>query len=654
MTVTQRDARRVRVEHDGLAFSLAYRFWWEGRERPPESITVDGARVTAFFLSAAIRDTVSTDAHGVLVRREWSVKSPGRVRLAVDLHLEPTGPVSYLLPGVGLANALPAEGVSAHGARTAWPSAAFIGIGGRGTVAFALDETPYASGVTISPVGQDDVPPAEREEGPVPLSLALTLPGTDGPGNASAAAAGSIESPGALDAAQTLRLVSAPVRRAWLRGASAVLAAIGGGPGAARRAPEVKSPEKTVREAVRRTVERCLATHLLEKGGVAGLRVEPSSPLLSASAGAGMAVLLLELFPSDPARTELALRLADFSLKGQHPSGLFYEAYHAGRGEWQGVPGRPDRPVIGIAASARIADRLLALADALGAAGLPGEKYRLAGTRFVEFFLDEQGRFQMPGALHLPGVRTPLEPGLAGFELCFPLARACAHTGRDRYRKALDAIAHSLAGLPWGTLWLPTSREGRDPDSAAALLCGRILVALHGPGPAAGRRSGSAPRPASGARAGRGPVDVGDAASVVLPWVYANPRPPVGGIAATGGIVDSFHRQHLVGAGAEAGYVLSGLAAIASEPWMRRTLEGFSRLCLGFADRLPLGTSHLAHVGPPPQAEGGGRRSRPGAYRTGGTRTAPAMGPIDARRLVAEAGYRLAAAAGPGRKPHLA
>jgi hypothetical protein len=136
---------------------------------------------------------------------------------------------------------------------------------------------------------------------------------------------------------------------------------------------------------------------------------------------------------------------------------------------------------------------------------------------------------------------------------------------------------------------------------------------------------------------------------VVLPWVYANPRPPVEGIPATGGIVDSFHRQRLVGAGAEAGFVLSGLAAVASEPWMRRTLEGFSRLCLGFADRLPLGTSHLGLGGPPLQAEGGGKRSRPG-----GSRTAPAVGPIDARRLVAEAGYRLAAAAGPGRKPHLA
>jgi hypothetical protein len=648
MTITQRDARSVRVEHDGLVVSLAYRFWWEGRDRPPESIAVEGERVTAFFLSAAIRDTVTADAHGVLIRREWSVHNPGPVRLTVDVHLESAGQVSYLLPGVAFGSALPAGGVSAHGARTAWPSAACLHVGSRGTVGFALDEGPYTAGVAISPVGQDDVPPAEREEGPVPLSLALTLPGSTEAEGATVGTPGSIDSPGTLDTARTFRIVSAPARRAWLKGASAVLAAIGEGSGGTKGEPTARVTEKTVRETVRRAVEGCLGTHLFEKGGVAGLRIEPASPLLSASAGAGMAVLLRELFPSDPARTELALRLADFSLKGQHPSGLFYETYHTGRGEWQGVPGHPEQPVIGIDASARIADRLLALADALSEAGMPNAKYRLAGARFVEFFIDDQGRFQPPGALHLPGVRAPFEPGLAGFALCFPLARTLARTGRDRYRKALDTLAHSLAGLPWGTPWLPTSREGRDPDSAAALLCGRILVALGGPGSVSARRSGGSSRGRTGGRTGRGPIDVGDAASVVLPWVYANPRPPVGGIPATGGIIDSFHRQRLVGAGAEAAFVLSGLGALASEPWMRRTLEGFSRLCQGFADRLPLGTAYLAHVDPLPQAAGSGtrahsRRSRP----------EPAAGPVDARRLVVEAGYRLAIAAGAGRKPNL-
>jgi len=358
-----------------------------------------------------------------------------------------------------------------------------------------------------------------------------------------------------------------------------------------------------------------------------------------------MAVLLRELFPDDPARTELALRLADTCLKGQHPTGLFYETYHAERGAWQGVPGHPERPVIGIAAASCIADRLLALADELGEAGLPNAKYRLAGTRFVDFFLDEQGRFQQPGALHLPGVREPLEPGLAGLQMCFPLARVFAHTGRDRYHKALDALAHSLAALPWGTSWLPSSRHGRDPDSSAALLCGRICLLLAQLAGAATTRAKGASRGRRTARVASGPVDIRDAASVLLPWVYANPRPPAGGGAPMGGIVDSFHRQRLVGAGAEAAFVLAGLASLAPDARARKTLEGFSRLCLDFSDALPLGTAYLAHVRPP--AAGGSRL----ADRR--SRTPATVGPVDARRLVAEARYRLAIAAGAGRAPRL-
>lgn len=609
MTVTQRDARSVWIEHDGLAAWLAYRLWWEGRDRSPESIAVDGNRVTAFFLSAAIRDTVTADAHGVAVHRRWSVKSAGRVRLTVDVHFAPEGPPAYFLPGVALGAGLPDGGVAADGERTAWPSAAFVGIGGRGTFGFSPHEGPFAAGIAIAPVSQDDVPPVEREEGPAPLALVLTLPGAGKPADNGDEPA-SIESPGTLEVERTFRLVSAPLRRAWLHGASAVLAAPGGPADATAREPAGRAGEKQVREAVRRSVERCLGTHLLEKGGVAGLRIEPSSPLLSASAGAGMAVLLLELFADDPERVELALRLADFALKGQHPSGLFYESYHAGRGEWRGVPGRPDRPVIGIEASARVADRLLALAAALRGAGRPCEKYRLAGLRFVEFFLDERGRFQMPGALHLPGVRAPLEPGLAGLELAMPLARVLAATGRDRYRKAFDAIVHEVAGLPWGTPWLPSSRAGRDPDSAAALRCGRIVLAAAHLSPAGERRTAGASRLRAGAKARRAPVDAGDAASIVLPWVRAHRGGAGAGVDALGGIVDSFHRGRIVDAGAEAGFVLAGLASLATEPWMRRTLEGYARGCLAFADRTTLAGS----------------------------------GPLDARRLVAEAGYRLAAA----------
>jgi hypothetical protein len=570
----------------------------------------------------------------------------------VDVRLEPDGPVACLLPGVALVNGLPAQGVGAHGARTAWPSAAGVTIGGRGTVGFALDEGPYPAGIAFAPVDQDDVPPAERDDGPAPLALALSIPGPEVSGPAVGGRPGTLESPGILDVARTFRVTGGPARRTWLRGASAVLAALAAD-------PVPRPAARAVRTSVAAAVARCLETHRYEKGGVAGLAIEPGSPLLSASAGAGMAVLLRELFPRDPALAELALRLADFSLKGQHPSGLWYETFHAGRGEWQGVAGHPERPVIGIAAAARIADRLLAFADSLRDAGLPYRKYQLAGERFVEFFFDDHGRFQVPGALHVPGSREPLEHGLAGLEVCFPLARVMARTGHDRHRKAIDALAHVLASQPWGTPWLPSTREGREPDAAGALLCARALLAIARPSGAA-RRGATSARSRPRGRTAAGPVDAGDAASVVLPWVYANPRPPIAGIATLGGIVESFHHQRLVGAGAEAGWVLAGLVELATEPWMRRTFEGFSRLCLAFADRLPTGTSHVEHLAGVPVAAGeaGSRprgRSRRGSAAGGHPGSpGPAVGPVDARRLVSEAGYRLALAAAPSRAGLLA
>lgn len=643
MTVSQRDARSVRVEHDGLAFSLAYRFWWDGRDREPESIAVDGGRVTAFFLSASIRDTVTAGPHGVLVRREWSVRSPGQVRLALDVRLEPDGPVACLLPGVALARDLAPGGIAAHANRTAWPCAAGVTIGGRGIVGFALEEGTFPGGIAFAPIDQRDVPPSQREEGATPPVLSLQVPGPAAAADPAAATPGSLTSDGTVEETRTFRLVAGPARRSWLRGASAVLATLAA-------APPPRRPSRVVRESVAGAVARCLATHLYERGGVAGLRLEPQSPLLSASAGAGMAVLLRELFPGDPSRAELALRLADFSMKGQHPRGLFCETFHADRGEWQGVGGHPGSAAMGIAGSARTADRLLAFADSLAAAGLPHEAYRIAGERFVEQCFDEQGRFRIAGTAHRVGDREPGSTVLANLELCFPLARVLARMGHDRHRKAIDALAHDLASLPWGTPWLPSSTGRGEPDASGALLCGRVLLALDrlAGGPRAGASPGRSAK--AGRRTSRLPVDPADVASVVLPWVYANPG--AAAVGSLGGIVESFPGLRLAGAGAEAAWVLAGLAELVREPWVRRALEGFARHCLAFADGLAPGTAyvdHLASIAPVP----GGEHRRPGRRSAAAAKPAATRGPVDARRLVSEATFRLAIAAGGDRARRL-
>jgi serine/threonine protein kinase len=212
-----------------------------------------------------------------------------------------------------------------------------------------------------------------------------------------------------------------------------------------------------------------------------GMRETPGSPWLSSAAGLGVAVALRRLFPGDARRGELSLRLADFVLKGQIPSGFFHESFSVEAGRWKGVRGQPGRTLLSLGQSARIAELLLDLADALSGEGRPFEKDFLAALRFVEFFLDEKGRLSMPGSLHLPADRSPVsthQAALGGLELFFPTAAVYVRTGRDRYKKALDLLVKRFSNLSWNAFQPPCSREGRGPDSAGALLAARLYVRM--------------------------------------------------------------------------------------------------------------------------------------------------------------------------------
>jgi hypothetical protein len=351
-----------------------------------------------------------------------------------------------------------------------------------------------------------------------------------------------------------------------------------------------------------------MASHLVQEGGVCGLRELPGSPYVSASAGATLAALLVRLHPDDDSLLETALRLADFCLKGQHPTGLFYDTYHLQTGEWQGVRGRRGGvPLLSTSHAAWVADMLIGLSRLLSARGVPGEKYWLAGTRFVDFFLDP--RLGPAGSLHAPGERDPAERSVSGFEVLFPLSQVLEVTGHDRYGKAVDAIARELAAVPWDCALPPSSREARGPDSQAALSCGRAAALL--------------------LRLGRDPGRAELFLSLVAQWVHVNRPASARAVDPVGGITDSFARQRLLFAGAEAAYVLGALAPHCRDPQARETARALARLALGFSDRAPAGTAFFQHTRWDPS----GRPSE----ATEGT-----LGPVDSRRLVREAHFRLA------------
>jgi hypothetical protein len=610
VTITQTDSRTVGVLTRGARFSIPYRFTWSGHERLPESVVLDGREVKAFFLFGTVKDLISEDDGGLLIHRTWTLMTPGDVRLEVRLDFPAPG-CSCLFPGVHCMQEIPQALRSVLGEKTGLPSAVFLFHDAGAALIHSLFPSPEGLEASIG------VRRAAGEDGEEIVSVELASPPREEPNSMIGPRPGDTReeelrehaSPGTLERTHCLRVVIGPREKIILDATRAACRNLGLPPAPTGRAAARRSVPHPGAERTAPAVRDCLQTHLVQEGSVCGLREVPASGFLSSSAGAGMACLILLMFPEDGELVETALRLADFSLKGQHPTGFFYETFNSQKGAWQGVRGRKGTaPLLSTSASARTAESLIELSSLLGDHGLPGEKYWLAGVRFVEFFLDARGRMSPPGALHIPGELAPREASLSGFEILFPLARVLQRSGRDIHAKALDALGRDFGQTRWDGANPPSSREGREPDSLAALTCCRIAALLLG----LGRRIGS---PETWL-------------SLLLPWVHINRPARELPVDPVGGLVDSFRRQRLLFAGAETAYALSALSAHCTDAAVRGTAAELARIALSFSSRAPLGTAFLQHT----------RWDLEGRLPEG---AAARMGPVDARRLVREAGFLL-------------
>jgi hypothetical protein len=217
----------------------------------------------------------------------------------------------------------------------------------------------------------------------------------------------------------------------------------------------------------------------------------------------------------------------------------------------------------------------------------------------------------------------------------FPLSWMAAKTGKDRYRKPLDAMVKLFSAAPWDALRPPATREGRGADSAASLLAARLFVEMRKLGYLPLESEGGSPR-----SAGHKP---GNAAllfsSLLIPWIRLHGiRESSGGEEVrfslpdvTGGISDSFFRLGIYCAGYETANLLLELEEFAGEPWQKSLLRSLARICLGCARRFPLGTSFL----PPLPIRRGTPRISPDVKR-GKKGATGALGPVDSRRLSRE------------------
>lgn len=642
--IVQTDARSVRVRTDNACFLLPYRFFWNGQERIPESVALEGGEVSAFFLAATIKDVIRMDARGILIRRTWSVKTPGQVRLSIPMEFEDADGFSYLFPAVEGESHPPLQRRAFLQERSAYPCGLFLYHGESGILVYAgepsskaasaADGSPAAAadaasttvptdgsdaGVTAAPGA---APAAETpsiaietvavEDEPALLRVEITLPGREEPFSRTGPAPShtavrretTVESTGTLERSFLLRVVSAPRRQIHGRGflsVSAPLARTG------KHAPQTRSLDD-----LRQALRECAVTHLHRGRGVFGLREVPGSRTLSAEAGVRFASLLLVLFPKDGVLTDIALSLADFCLKGQHPTGLFFEGYDLESCAWQGVRGRRGKPLLSIARASAIAEAFLSLASEMEARGLDGGRYAAAGERFVDFFFPGKGAFLPPGSLHMAGERTPEESGLERFAFFPPLWSVFQAGKKDRHRKAVNAMVREFSLLERATGGLAASRPGRDPDSSAALLEARIFLSMR----AAGFKLPGAD----------------ELVSRLVPWVNVNRSGMRDGdgdpvIDPLGGLLDSFRRQRLLFAGHETAWLLLSLRPLLKEPWLAGVAAELAAASLRFSAQARIGTSWYQHT----------LWDSRGRVEDG----KGLLGPVDSRRLASEGTYLL-------------
>jgi hypothetical protein len=618
MKITQPDLRTIRVvTESGTGFFLPYRFSWNGHDREPASVVLEtsgsgqkaAATVKVFFLFGMVEDRIRADAAGIIITRSWNVMTPGAVKILMDVEFDLPEDAVCMFPGVAVGKGLPARPVSFLAERTSYPGALILGLGTDAAVVFSRSSRSQedAGSIGVSRVERDEESPRLRVEVRFPGVEEPTQRTGPRPDHHSDLGDPVIECAGTLTRSHELYLVFSARKDVLAAAPAAVVKrfSIAARETRSRDAPDLAGLSKAARQL--------LSTHLVEDGGVTALREAPGSPWLSSPAGLALAVSLRRLFPRDQGLGETALRLADFCLRGQLSSGLFYGNYHLDDNEWRGVKGRPGRTALSIPQSARIADLLLHLAEVLREQGLPFEKYFLAGQRFVDVFVDEKGKVAVPGDLWAPD--SP-DQEWVGWSILFPVVRVLDRLGKDRYKKALGVIAARFGAAQWDVFNPPSSRKGRDSDSAASRLAVRMFLELRSRGFHPGEQ------PGSGASAKiKSAESVQLFSSLLLPWIriHGGGAPGAGrSPGLDGALVDSFVRQRLVFAGNETAYLLRRLAALAGPGDLKSLLARLAGLCRSSGSDFPPGTAFYQHTRWDPE----GREAAIGK-----------TGPVDSRRL---------------------
>ena len=548
-----------------------------------EGFAAGEAQVTAHFITATVTDTIRASEHGIEVLRRWSIIPALPVAMLFTFEVDGASlgaeGLHFVAPGCCAGDISPRTRCGVSTDELASPVAAFHGV--RWALAVASEGGGERESLSIRGRRGDPATPAGAPLATLDFRLPAALEPlrpddeteSDGDDWLAPQAGRAVE--------RRYHVTVAPAGRLWH-----LLAA-------RHRRPDAGGQRRPPRPAFVQhlddALDGLLTTHLVEEGAVFGLRAqhpgdgEPASidasgaEWLSASASAAAGAALLASGGAE--REERARRLIDFALRGQHPSGLFFERYDYQRRRWRGLDRRAKPPRLALVDAVRTSRALRHALTALGDDPAAG-RLRLAWQRFAEWFL-RKGNPGAIGAVLTPGGGV-IEEGMDALLLVtewLALAASGYRPAGVRRADTLPTAARELLLSQGGDASvegrLPSTRRS-EPSGVAALLVVEALLSLS----------------QSGTEAVAWDDGPGHAAAAnLLAWMGTDHH----GLGGNGGLADSLHRRRWLTIGNRVAHALMGLSAAAggSGAAVYRTAAAAA---IGFALRFPVGTAYV--VGP--------------------------------------------------------
>ncbi len=566
MQISQADFRTVRIIRGAASFLLRYSLYQDGEERLPESIVCRGDTVVAYFLTSTIRDFILSEHSGFSVQRSWKIVPEGAFALSFCLDILDAAEIPCLFPGIYAAQTIPQQPFLASGVRTAYANALYLFSEPESILIFS--DPPRSAMETGSielkrhSIEEETllrtevrIPAALSREGEQAAKTAKKNPLPD-----------YFQSNGDFEYALRLNVVTAPPQEIHKRAITAVLER-----NRARFHPPRRISAVSIGERIRKQIRDCLDMFLVDRSPLCGLRAAERSSTLSSAASCTMALLLRRFCRDDAELAELALRLADFALTGQHPSGLFYPTYHLDRRSWLEVDKDPeDPPEPSIERSAAVAVMLAALIRELRAQASAAGRYLHAVTRLADALLASANQ---PGGLLHPDSYISTPQGDGAPSLVELLLQVYELTAKDAYKKALSALTPRFCKESVQTIPI-SGWDGRSANLEPALQQAHAAVLLAG-----------------SQHTVRG---LNSYFVALLPWLHLNYGDPEQQFNTLGGLHSRLDENRLVFRGFEMAYLLMKINACIGKDRRLKSLGALISRLVSFTLQKPMGTSFYA------------------------------------------------------------